>query len=267
MFRISQTGTVEDYVQRFSDLMDQLAAYEQKPDPIHYLTRFLDGLQPGVRVLVAIQQPKDLDTAYTLALLYEELGEGIALMGNSSGSSTHHSSRRQQHAHISVPPPPPPAKWIGKPPDDRKAPDPARNSEDKWQNLKAFRRSKGLCFVCGEKWSREHQCKNNIQLHVVQDMMDMLQFSESDSEYCDAEDTSPENLMLLSAAASDASTKSAKSMVLKVQIQGQPLRFLVDSGSSSCFIDQDKAQLLSGCQPMEKPVFVKVAGGAILKCT
>lgn len=95
----------------------------------------------------------------------------------------------------------------------------------------------------------------------------MLQLSESDSEYCDAEDSSPENLMLLSAAASDSNTKSAKSMVLKVQIQGQPLLFLVDSGSSSCFIDQDKAQLMSGRQQLEKPVFVKVAGGAILKCT
>jgi hypothetical protein len=32
-------------------------------------------LFPGVRILVAIQQPKDLDTAYSLALLYEEFGE------------------------------------------------------------------------------------------------------------------------------------------------------------------------------------------------
>jgi hypothetical protein len=69
-------STVKDYVRRFLQLMDQIAAYEVKPDPVHYTTKFLDGLKPVVRVLVAIQQPPDLDMAYSLALLYEELGEG-----------------------------------------------------------------------------------------------------------------------------------------------------------------------------------------------
>jgi hypothetical protein len=45
--------------------------------PVHYITKFLDGLKPTVRVLVAIQQPATLDAAYTLALLYEELGDGM----------------------------------------------------------------------------------------------------------------------------------------------------------------------------------------------
>jgi hypothetical protein len=76
LYRIAQTDSVEDYVQRFSDLIDQISAYDSNPDPLNYLTRFLDGLKPRVRVLVAIQQPEDLDTAYTLALLYEELGDG-----------------------------------------------------------------------------------------------------------------------------------------------------------------------------------------------
>jgi hypothetical protein len=44
LYHISQTGTVEDYVQRFFDLVDQLSAYDTHLDPLHYLTRFLDGL-------------------------------------------------------------------------------------------------------------------------------------------------------------------------------------------------------------------------------
>jgi hypothetical protein len=56
----------------FAQLVDQIIAYS-RPDPVHYTTRFLDGLKPAVRVLVAIQQPPD--TAYSLALLYEELGD------------------------------------------------------------------------------------------------------------------------------------------------------------------------------------------------
>jgi hypothetical protein len=87
LFHISQNSTVADYVQRFSQLMDQIAAYETRPDPVHYTTRFLDGLKPAVRVLVAIQQPPDLDTSYSLALLYEELGEGPPQLQSASSSS------------------------------------------------------------------------------------------------------------------------------------------------------------------------------------
>jgi hypothetical protein len=78
MFHISQTLTVEDYVRRFTQLVDKIVVYESRPDPVHYVTKFLDGLKPTVRVLVEIQQPATLDAAYTLALLYEELGDGMA---------------------------------------------------------------------------------------------------------------------------------------------------------------------------------------------
>ena len=75
MFRINQTGLVEEYVEQFAELYDQLIAYESSPDPLHYTTRFIDGLKPGVRMAIAMQKPRDLDTAYELDLLHEELGE------------------------------------------------------------------------------------------------------------------------------------------------------------------------------------------------
>jgi hypothetical protein len=67
LLHITQTTTVEDYVYRFSHLMDQMTAYKVKPDHVHYTTKFLDGLKLAVRVRVDIQQPPDLDTAYSLA--------------------------------------------------------------------------------------------------------------------------------------------------------------------------------------------------------
>lgn len=76
MFHICQTATVEAYVEEFSQLMDQLTAYGRHPDPLYYVTRFMDGLRPAVRLLVAIQMPENLDKAYQLALLHEELGDG-----------------------------------------------------------------------------------------------------------------------------------------------------------------------------------------------
>jgi hypothetical protein len=112
MFHISQTSTVADYVHRFAQLMDQIAAYELHPDPIHYTTRFLDGLKPAVRVLVAIQQPPNLVAAYSLALLYEELGDSALPLPSSGRTSG--SNRRYQQVPVAAAPPPPPAKWISR---------------------------------------------------------------------------------------------------------------------------------------------------------
>jgi len=151
-------------VQRFYDLLDKISAFEAHPDPVYYLTRFLDGLKPAVRVLVAIQQPKDLDTTFTLALLYEELGDGYS--AGSGLSSVNHT--RSRHQGIPPPPPQPPAKWISKFVEEKKAAESSRSmGDDRWNSLKLYRRSRGLCYTCGEKWGREHQCSKTIQLHVV----------------------------------------------------------------------------------------------------
>jgi hypothetical protein len=160
MFHICQTTTVEDYVRRFVELLDQITAFEAQPDPIHYLTRFLDGLKPAVRVLVAIQQPKDLDAAYTLALLYEELGDGSTPLNHQTSVSNQLGRRTQTGVN---PPPAPPARWVSKLVEEKKSAESHRSAADEeWASLRTYRKSKGLCFTCGEKWGREHQCKNSI---------------------------------------------------------------------------------------------------------
>jgi hypothetical protein len=131
LFHISQTSTAEDYVRRFAQLVDQIAIYESRPDPVHYITKFLDGLKPTVRVLVAIQQPATLDAAYTLALLYEELGDGMAPVtpSFSSGQSFRRSSPFVAPA-TTVPLPQPPAKWISKIVEERRAADQHKSPAD-----------------------------------------------------------------------------------------------------------------------------------------
>jgi hypothetical protein len=149
LFHIQQTTIVADYVYRFAQLVDQIAAYETRPDPVHYTTRFLDGLKPAVRVLVAIQQPPDLDTAYSLALLYEELGDGSTPL-NTALPATPHNRRFQQPFPVAQPPPPPqpPGKWVSRSVEERRATEQQRGQgDDRWSSLKAYRRSKGLCFV------------------------------------------------------------------------------------------------------------------------
>jgi hypothetical protein len=171
LFHICLTTSVEDYVCQFAQLMDQISMYEPHPDPVHYTTQCLDGLKPAVRVLVAIQQPPDLDTAYSLALLYEELGDGGTILN--SGQSSYPVARRVSPVPASSVPPPPPAKWISHTIEEKRVFEQARPPhEDRWSNLKEYRRYKGLCFIYGEKWGCEHQCKPAIQLHIIQEMVD-----------------------------------------------------------------------------------------------
>ncbi|KAL5651409.1 hypothetical protein ACJX0J_036867 [Zea mays] len=41
---------------------------------------------------------------------------------------------------------------------------------NKLEALKAYRRAKGLCFKCGEKWGHNHRCLTSVLLHFVEEM-------------------------------------------------------------------------------------------------
>ena len=47
--------------------------------------------------------------------------------------------------------------------------------------LKNYRRAKGLCFTCGEKWGPGHKCSTTVPLHVVEEFLAMLQPEDNDS--------------------------------------------------------------------------------------
>jgi hypothetical protein len=68
LFHICQSSSVARYVDQFSTLVDQLAAYEPNANLLHYATRFVDGLKEDTKTVVMIQRPT-LDTAYALALV------------------------------------------------------------------------------------------------------------------------------------------------------------------------------------------------------
>lgn len=66
---------MSDFVERFDTLMHHMLAYRPDLDPTFFTTRFIDGLQKDIKAIVLIQQPKDLETVVSLALLQEEIGE------------------------------------------------------------------------------------------------------------------------------------------------------------------------------------------------
>jgi hypothetical protein len=69
LFHIKQTSIVQNYIDRFTALVDQLVAYEHSSDHCYYTTRFIDGLKGEIKTVILVQRPVDLDTACSLALL------------------------------------------------------------------------------------------------------------------------------------------------------------------------------------------------------
>lgn len=58
---------------------------------------------------------------------------------------------------------------------------------DKVDTLRAQRRARGECFKCGEKYGPGHKCPSKVQLHVMEELWDALQSSESVSSDSDSE--------------------------------------------------------------------------------
>lgn len=137
------------------------------------------------------------------------------------------------------------------------------STEGKLATLKAYRRAKGLCFTCGERWSQDHQCKAAVQLHVVQEMLDF--FHAESTPYSDDEQDDCASLMLLSTESNTSEPVTA--IQLKCSVQNRPVLFLVNSGSSHSFLTETLAQSLPNYIQAANPSSVKVAGGGILRCT
>jgi hypothetical protein len=59
-------------VERFTWLVDELAAYESHMDHLYYAMLFVDDLKEEIKTIVTVQRPHNLDTACALALAQEE---------------------------------------------------------------------------------------------------------------------------------------------------------------------------------------------------
>jgi hypothetical protein len=84
LYCIKQTESVQDYIDKFSELVDQLKTYSRSTDselvdqlktysrstdPLYYTTKFVEGLRADIKSIVIMQRPENLDTTCFLALL------------------------------------------------------------------------------------------------------------------------------------------------------------------------------------------------------
>jgi hypothetical protein len=193
MFHIAQTTTVQDYAERFSTLFDQLKAYEPNPDLHYYTTRFVDGLLADIRAVVTLQRPGNLDIAYMLALLQEEVAEDAKTCELHVADR---GARNQAPARVTFQAPHAPANNVVEKP---ATPPPTPVTDDKMAALRKFHRARGLCDFCAEKWVRGHKCAPTISLYAMQEIWDLFQLSavsEDSPEDVEVPQTPTEQLFL-----------------------------------------------------------------------
>lgn len=264
-FHLIQDSSVSDYVVKFDGIMHQLLAYKSALPLNYFVTKFVEGLKPVIRSSVLMQKPQDLDSACSLALLQEEILEGdqSSQYKRPELSVTYrHTNRLSSQAATSIP-----VTTVAAADDKKSIVTPVRPRDDKLAALKAYRRAKGLCFTCGERWGKDHKCAPAIQLHVVQELLEVLQVDDSLSD--SLEDDSPQTAPTLMAISQQAisSTESPVSFRIRGWVQGVEVLMLIDSGSSHSFVDSALSQQLQGVQQLPNTVSVKVADGGLLSCS
>ena len=266
LFHVHQTGAVQEYIDKYTGLVDQLLAYGRNTDPIYYAMRFVDGLRADIRSAVHMQRPTTLVTACVLALLQEELVDPVR---------RREVRRLEPFTFAKAPargplPLNPPSQRVERvdrqavPGADRRG----RGIEEKLSTLRDYRRARGLCIRCGEKWSRDHKCPEAIQLHVLQELWEVCHAEEClETESDPDEEQEPAQLCLAISMAASAGVQSVNAIQFLGSVQGHPARILVGSGSSHTFVSQSLAEKLSGVTSFSPSLKVTVADGSVLNCS
>jgi hypothetical protein len=169
--------------------MHHMLAYKLDLDPTFFTTRFIDGLRNDLRASVLIQCPQDLDTAVSLALLLEEIGEDVDIVQYSPKPSGFQRVNYKAQSPKSIEVSCDRTKTVVQA-EDRRGTDAARatSTTQKLAALKAYRRAMNLCFKCGEKFSQHHQCDKTAQLHIVEELLEMIEGPDSPDSYTTAVD-------------------------------------------------------------------------------
>jgi hypothetical protein len=260
MFSIRQSSSVQDYIDRFAGLIDQLVAYGRTTDPVFFAMRFMDGLKDDIRSAVHMQRPQTFDTASVFALLQEELQDPKRKDSRRADSYSYGKSIPKGALPLPLPPRSNKAELALA--EDRRS----RGLDDKLKTLRDYRRAWGLCIRCGEKWSRDHKCSETVQLHVLQEFWDICHSDEPDDSVV-AEGFSTQSQVFLAVSVAALNGQSSISAIqFQGMVQGHPARILIDSGSSHTFVSHSLAAKLSGQSPLPHVLQVKIANGHLLQC-
>jgi hypothetical protein len=154
MHQLRQTGTVLEYRATFETIMYQLISLDPSLNTKYFVSQFVLGLKDELRAAVRLQAPTSVTRAVSLARIQEEELELHKPRGRGFPANKPPLQAQSNPAVI-----------------QSSAPNFKRASSDDYgreRQLRDFRRANNLCFRCGDKYSKDHQCKKPMQLLTIQ---------------------------------------------------------------------------------------------------
>jgi hypothetical protein len=144
-----------------------------------------------------IQCPKDLDTAFDLGQLQEEVGDTTKKKELRKWDL---SSPFRPYSKGPMPLPLPLNKLSSSPAavNDKLGLVLAKQhstTDERLSNLYAYRKAQGLCYKCGLSYSRGHKCPDVVQLHLVEELWQQMDLGDSDDQQV-ADEAELHNLLL-----------------------------------------------------------------------
>lgn len=132
--------------------------------------------------------------------------------------------------------------------------------------MKAYKRARGLYDKCAETWKHGHKCAATGQLHVMQEMLDLLIVEDPGGQSSDVVEETAYQVYLAISTEAFTGRKTTKTLQLIGSIQGKPILILVDSSSSRTFISVTAALGLQGVSCTGTQMQVQVANREKLNC-
>lgn len=236
---LTQTGTVSEYRSKFLQLVYHIRLYDPATSGLFLVSRFVMGLKDELRCFVAAQEPETVHQAARVALAFEGAFCNRKVAFKKDVGNVKFGDKGK------VP--------VG----------------DLWkaQHFKEYRRTHGLCFKCGEKYSPAHTCgkTEGAQLKTMEVSSSDDVLTDEILDVVTAFEQLPDDNMLLSLQAV-AGTSATHSLQLRALAGNQVVIILVDSGSSHSFINADLCSKLNLSTDPIPVSTVKVANGETLQC-
>ena len=258
LFKLTQRGNVNEYLTEFERLANQGIGL---PPPF-LLSCFISGLTPKIRREVLALQPISLPQAIALAKLQEDKLRDRRMTTRPNFTSPSSNSRPNNPIQSSSLPSSS-SQQRTKPPFIQRTPEEM-----------AFRRERGLCYNCDDKWNPGHRCKGGILLLIADNPV-----TEEDTREVslDSITTNEEDLPDQSQPTSDdthphislhalSGLPSSETFRLSSIIKHARITILIDSGSTHNFLQPRIAQFLHLPTQKTTPFQVLVGNGSVLDC-
>ncbi|KAG8386825.1 hypothetical protein BUALT_Bualt03G0189200 [Buddleja alternifolia] len=265
LMNLRQVSSVKDYLDKFHELLNNVDLSEA-----YAVSCFLARLKNEIVVQVRMFKPKSLQEAVSLAKLQEQ---AFILAAKRNVGSFKHNSTFQKNTPL-LPTPPQsynsfsstttPTFKNNLPPSTTPKPTGKRLTPQELEE----KRAKGLCFLCDEKYSREHICIKKRQLYILDMNEDldgiMVEHLPMDNDMVDTHDTPDEfphsNFHISMNAMSGI--HDFRTMTVTASFKDKNIHILIDTRSTHNFIDVEAAKRL-GCKLEATQCFpVLVADGS-----